>query len=163
MIQVSLTSLAVDSRGLPVVLLEPVIPASDTRRVLPIWIGAPEATAIMLAAEGAVPPRPLVYDLMTTVLERLDAQVVQVAITKLEAGTFHAEITLQTAHGEEVIDARPSDSIALATRTGAPIFVAEPVFAAAEVIESDSPDSEESQVAEFHDFLDSVEPDDFRG
>jgi len=163
MIEVTLTSLAVDSRGLPVVILEPVAPAGEARRVLPIWIGTPEATAIMLAAEGATPPRPLVYDLMTTLLTRLGVSVARVAITKLEEGTFHAEITLLTKDGEEIIDARPSDSIALAARTGAPIFVAEPVFAAAEVLDSESAGGEESQLAAFHEFLDSVEPEDFSG
>ncbi|MGB7963096.1 MAG: bifunctional nuclease family protein [Propionicimonas sp.] len=161
MIEVRLSSLAIDARGLPVVLLEPVEPVGDAHRVLPIWIGAPEATAIMLAAEGETPPRPLVYDLMTTLLDRLGAHVSQVAITKLDAGTFHAEITLLTSQGEAVIDARPSDSIALATRTGAPIFVAEAVLAAAGVV--DGSEGEDPEVAAFQDFLDSVEPDDFRG
>lgn len=161
MIEVRLASLALDSRGLPVVILEPVEPLSEARRVLPIWIGTPEATAIMLAAEGETPPRPLVYDLMTTLIDRLGAHVSQVAVTKLVDGTFHAEITLLTTDGDEVIDARPSDSIALAARTGAPIFVAEAVFAEAGVL--DASESEEPEVAAFQDFLDSVEPDDFRG
>lgn len=162
MIEVRLTSLAVDSRGLPVVLLEPA-EAANTRRVLPIWIGAQEATAIMLAAEGATPPRPLVYDLMTTLIDRLDARVQQVAVTKLDAGTYYAEITLRTHAGDETIDARPSDSIALAVRTGAPIYVAEAVFSAAGVTDVDTVGEEESEVAAFHEFLDSVEPDDFKG
>ena len=163
MIEVRLSTLAVDSRGLPVVILEPVAAAGDARRVLPIWIGAPEATAIMLAAEGAVPPRPLVYDLMTTLIDRLGASVQEVAITKLQDGTYYAEITLLTRQGEEVIDARPSDSIALATRVGAPIYVAEAVFAEAEVVDEATVGEEDSQVAAFHDFLNSVEPEDFRG
>ena len=163
MIQVRLTSLAVDSRGLPVVMLEPVEAVSDARRVLPIWIGVQEATAIMLAVEGAEPPRPLVYDLMTTVIDRLEARVHQVVVTKLEDKTYYAEITLRTRSGDEVIDARPSDSIALAVRTGAPIFVAEAVFAVAGVSDAAGEGEEESEVAAFNEFLDSVDPEDFRG
>lgn len=163
MIEVRLASLAVDSRGLPVVILEPVAGDGEAHRLLPIWIGVQEATAIMLAAEGAVPPRPLVYDLMTTLIDRLDGRVQQVVVTKLEGGTFYAEITLRTNAGDELIDARPSDSIALAVRTGAPIFVAEAVFAAAGVSDASTAGQEESEVAAFHEFLDSVEPDDFRG
>jgi uncharacterized protein len=163
MIEVRLATLAVDSRGLPVAILEPAVAAGGARRVLPIWIGTQEATAIMLAAEGATPPRPLVYDLMTTLIDRLDARVQQVAITKLTGGTYYAEITLRTQQGDEIIDARPSDSIALATRTGAPIFVAEAVFAAAEVVDEATAGEEESEVAAFHDFLDSVAPEDFSG
>ena len=126
-------------------------------------VGYASATAIMLAVEGAEPPRPLVYDLMTTVIDRLEARVHQVAVTKLEDKTYYAEITLRTQAGEEVIDARPSDSIALAVRTGAPIFVAEAVFAAAGVSDAASEGEEESEVAAFHEFLDSVDPEDFRG
>lgn len=163
MIEVRVGSLAVDSRGQPVVLLEPIAADDEVRKLLPIWIGVPEATAIMLAAEGATPPRPLAYDLMTTLIDRLNARVQRVVVTKLEGGTFYAEITLGTLAGDEVIDARPSDSIALAVRTGAPIFVAEAVFADAAVSDIASAGEEESQVAAFQEFLDSVEPDDFRG
>lgn len=163
MIEVRVGSLAVDSRGQPVILLEPIAGDDEVRKLLPIWIGVQEATAIMLAAEGAAPPRPLVYDLMTTLIDRLEAHVQQVVVTKLEGGTFYAEITLHTSTGDELIDARPSDSIALAVRTGAPIFVAEAVFADAAVNDIASAGEEESQVAAFQEFLDSVEPDDFRG
>jgi len=163
MIEVQLASLAVDSRGQPVVILAPVAAEAAARRLLPIWIGLPEASAIMLAVEGASPTRPQVYDLMTTLIDRLDARVQQVAVTKLEEGTYYAEITLRTHGGDEVIDARPSDSIALAVRTGAPIFVSEAVFAAAGVSDAATDGAEEPEVAAFHEFLDSVEPDDFRG
>ena len=162
MIQVQIASLAVDSRGQPVVVLAPMS-EQGARRLLPIWIGVPEATAIMLAVAGDTPARPQVYDLMTTLIDRLDAEVQQVVVTKLEGGTFFAEITLGTPAGPEVIDARPSDSIALAVRTGAPVFVAEAVFAEAGMPDAESEGDETSQLAAFHEFLDDVEPDDFRG
>ncbi len=163
MIEVQLASLAVDSRGQPVVVLAPIAPDAEVRRLLPIWIGLPEATAIMLAAEGVRPERPQVYDLMASLVERLDGEVVRVEVTRLEGGTFFAEITLATPSAREVLDARPSDSIALAIRTGAPIFVAEEVFAAAGMPDAGSAGDEQSQLEAFHRFLDEVEPDDFRG
>lgn len=163
MIEVRVGGLAVDSRGQPVVILEPVAADNGVRTLLPIWIGAQEAAAIMLVAQGETPPRPLVYDLMATLIDRLDARVQQVAVTKLEEGTFYAEITLRTDAGDEVIDARPSDSIALAVRTGAPVFVSEAVFAQAGVTDIASASGEESEVEAFHEFLESVDPDDFRG
>ncbi|MGL5248275.1 MAG: bifunctional nuclease family protein, partial [Brooklawnia sp.] len=119
MIQVDLASMAVDSRGQPVVILKPKFPQQAPTKVLPIWIGAQEASAIMLAVEGATTSRPMSYDLMVRLLDALDASVRQVAVTKLEEGTFFAEITLDTNAGRRVIDARPSDSIALAMRTEA--------------------------------------------
>jgi bifunctional DNase/RNase len=163
MIEVQLASLAVDSRGQPVVILAPVAAEAAARRLLPIWIGLPEASAIMLAVEGASPTRPQVYDLMTTLIGRLGGEVEKVVVTKLEGGTFFAEITLSTPGGTEVIDARPSDSIALAIRVGAPIFVAEAVFSEAGMPDEESAGDEQTQLAAFHRFLDDVEPDDFRG
>lgn len=164
MIQVELANLAVDSRGEPVVLLRPIAPAVGTVRVLPIWIGAQEATAIMIAVQGVTTARPMAYDLMARLLAELGGQVVQVAVTRLEEGTFYAEISLDTPTGPRVIDARPSDSIALAMRTGAPVFVAAQVLAEAGVDQAQISDPEqESEIEEFSHFLDTVDPDDFRG
>ena len=93
------------------------------------------------------------------------ATVLQVAVTKLEEGTFFAEITLETPSGIQVVDARPSDSIALAMRTEAPIYIAEEVLREAGVSENQLSEAqdEETQIEEFTEFLDSVDPDDFRG
>ena len=103
-------------------------------QLLPIWIGHPEATAILLALEGVEPPRPLTHDLLKSVLETLDSYVERVEITRVEEGTFFAahHPARRGAHASS-IDARPSDSIALAIRMGAPIFVAEEVLEAAAV------------------------------
>lgn len=163
MIEVQLSSLALDSRGQPVVVLEPVDADPATRRLLPIWIGLSEASAIVAAVEGVRPARPQTHDLMATLVSRLGAEIEQVVIVRLEAGTFFAELTVRTAAGVEVVDARPSDSIALAVRTGAPIFVAESVFAEAGMPDAEASGDEQSELAAFHDFLDDVEPDDFRG
>ena len=90
----------------------------------------------MLAIEGTTTSRPMSYDLMVRLLDALDASVRQVAVTKLEEGTFFAEITLDTNAGRRVIDARPSDAIALAMRTEAPIYIAEEVLREAGVSEN---------------------------
>lgn len=164
MIQVDLASLALDSRGEPVVILKPISQDEGQAYVLPIWIGPQEATAIMLAVQGATASRPLAYDLMVRLLDALEGSVVQVAVTRLKHGTFFAEIELDTPTGRRVVDARPSDSIALAMRTTAPIFVSEDVMLEAGIAETQvSEADEESQVEEFSHFLDTVNPDDFRG
>ena len=170
MIRVDVTGLVLDSQEQPVVLLRPSSDAGP-RRLLPIWIGPQEATAIMLALDGQATARPMSYELMVRLLERLGASVREVAITRLEQGTFYAEITLDAPGGVHVVDARPSDSIALAVRTGAPIVVAEQVLDEAGLAEerpADDAHSEpsadaEEQLAEFTRFLDDVNPDDFRG
>lgn len=164
MIQVELASMAVDSRGQPVVILRPSVPQQQPY-VLPIWIGVQEASAIMFALEGVTAARPMSYDLMVRLLDALDASVQQVAVTKLEEGTFFAEITLVTPAGRRVIDARPSDSIALAMRTESPIYIAEEVLREAGVSENQLSEAadEETQIEEFNQFLDTVDPDDFRG
>lgn len=164
MIQVDIASLAVDTRGLPVVILKPISPDEGSGAVLPIWVGMQEASAVMIALQGATTARPMSYDLMARLLTATQAGVRQVAVTRLDEGTFYAEITLDTPSGPQIIDARPSDSIALALRMGAPIFVAEQVLQDAGVpadfiAESD----DESQIEQFSQFLDTVDPDDFRG
>ena len=99
----------------PIVLLR----ETDGERYLPIWIGAPEASAIALAQQGVTPPRPLTHDLLRDVVAALGAQLVEVRITDLSEGVFYAVLVFDT--GVE-ISARPSDAIALALRTGAPII-----------------------------------------
>lgn len=164
MIEVRIANLAVDSRAQPVVILKPLTEEPGQGLLLPIWIGVQEATAIVLAIEGSAAPRPLVYDLMARLLVALDASVEQVAVTRLVEGTFHAEINLRTRDGLQLIDARPSDSIALAVRVGAPIFVTDEVLQAAGVPdEAETSGDEESQVAAFNEFLEKVNPEDFRG
>lgn len=126
---------------------------------LPIWIGTAEAGAILLAVQGIVAPRPMTHDLLANTIKELGYRVGRVVINRLDSGTFYAEIVLHGPSGEIAIDARPSDSVALAVRVQCPIFVADEVFsdAAVEITAVD----EEEEVQRFRDFLDHVDPSDF--
>jgi len=110
-----------------------------TRR-LPIIIGAFEAQAIALEMEGIKPPRPLTHDLLKTLVDNLGANVVEIVVNELKENTFYAKIILEASGLTNEIDARPSDAIALAVRTYAPIFVNELVMSAAAFIPSDETD-----------------------
>lgn len=110
-----------------------------TRR-LPIIIGAFEAQAIALEMEGIKPPRPLTHDLLKTMVDNLGANVVEIIVSELKENTFYAKIILEASGLTNEIDARPSDAIALAVRTYAPIFVNELVMSAAAFIPSDETD-----------------------
>ena len=127
MIRVQVASLAMDqTTHNPVVLLE--APEDKSAGVLPIWIGHPEATAIASQLYGQTFERPLTHDLLRIVIEGLEARVTKILITELRGNTFFAKIYI--ARGDDIfaIDARPSDSIALALRTHAPIFVDSELF-----------------------------------
>ena len=107
-------------------------------RVLPIVIGLNEASAIKLKISGFNPPRPLTHDLIYIMLKDLNAGVEKIIIDKLEETTFHAKIVIKTASGElRIIDARPSDSVALAVRFHAPIFVEEAIVKQFELFDKD--------------------------
>lgn len=163
MVQVHVAMMAVDADGSPVLLLKPVDEA-EQGVVLPIWIGPMETAAIMVASGMTEePPRPLTYDLMVRLLDALGGAVERVEVTHLVAGTFHAAITLRTAQGAQMVDARPSDSVALALRVGAPIFVADAVLAEAGIPDITAvPEGDGQTLAQFSDFIEHVEPEDFR-
>ena len=144
----------------PIVLLK----TADGNRFLPIWIGHPEAAAILMKLQGASTPRPMTHDLVADMLEQLDAQVIRITVTELKESTFYASITVQQNGSEVEIDSRPSDAIALAVRAEAPIFAADDVieesgieFEGEEVTEEEI----ESKVTEFKQFLEQVTPDEF--
>ncbi|MCE5203979.1 MAG: bifunctional nuclease family protein [Coriobacteriales bacterium] len=163
MIEVRLVSLNADAAtGQPIVLLQPLeaSTAEAASRMLPIWIGHPEAMAILLALQGEELARPMTHDLLKNTIELLGYHVVRVEVTRLEEGTYYAEIVLSDDHGEVVIDARPSDSIALAVRAGCPLYVAEDVFEQA-AVSVQSADETEREVEQFREFLDHVDPSDF--
>lgn len=124
-------------------------------RYLPIWIGAVEATAIAFAQQGVVPPRPLTHDLLRDVLEATGNAVEEIRITEMKDNVFYA--TLVLVSGVEV-SARPSDSIALALRTGSRIVCDEQLLDDAGIL---VPDEQEDEVEKFREFLDHVTPDDF--
>jgi uncharacterized protein len=109
-------------------------------RVLPIVIGLNEASAIKLKISGFKPSRPLTHDLIFTIIKDLEANVQEVIIDKLEDNTFHAKIIIKTAAGSlKTIDARPSDSIALAVRFHAPILVADEIIKQYELFNKEKP------------------------
>lgn len=104
-------------------------------RYLPVVIGIAEVNAIKLKLSGITPPRPLTHDLVVQVIERLGAALEKVYIDKLEQNTFYAKLYLKHEGQELIIDARPSDSVAIALRTGAPIYAAEDVLNQAGITE----------------------------
>jgi uncharacterized protein len=140
----------------PIVLLREV----DGERYLPIWIGAVEATAIAFAQQGVTPARPMTHDLFKDVLEAVGAQLEQVRITEIRDSTYYAELVFT---GGIRVSSRPSDSIALALRTGTPIFAADPLLDEVGIIIADGSDDEEQEdeVEKFREFLDHVSPEDF--
>ena len=135
----------------PIVLLREV----SGERYLPIWIGAVEATAIAFAQQGVVPPRPLTHDLFKDVLDATGNALTEVQITDVKDGVFFANLVFGS--GVEV-SARPSDSIALALRTGSKIVCSEELLDDAGIL---VPDEQEDEVEKFREFLDHVSPEDF--
>jgi uncharacterized protein len=141
----------------PIVLLK----TADGNRFLPIWIGHPEAAAILMKLQGASTPRPMTHDLVTEMLSQLDAQVTRITVTELKENTFYATITVQQDGTEIEIDSRPSDAIALAVRSDAPIFAADSVIEESAIEFEGEEVNEEEIVSEFKNFLDTVTPDEF--
>jgi bifunctional DNase/RNase len=144
----------------PIVLLK----TADGNKFLPIWIGHPEAAAILMKLQSQAPPRPMTHDLLSDMLEQLEAQVVRITVTELRENTFYAQITVQQEGREIEVDSRPSDAIALAIRAEAPIFAADRVIEES-AIEFEGEDVDQDQldaeVAKFRNFLEDVTPEDF--
>lgn len=149
----------------PIALLREV---GGERRVLPIFIGGPEATAIAFALEEVVTPRPMTHDLLQHLLDDLGVSLEKVTVTELRDGVFYAELEMHGHDGVHTLSSRPSDAIALAARTGSPIFADETVLAEAGYLEDlddeeagADPAQREEVVEQFRDFIDSVNPEDF--
>jgi bifunctional DNase/RNase len=146
----------------PVLVLREV---EGRRRVLTIYIGGPEASAIHTALEGTQPPRPLTHDLSVLLIDALAAKLDRVIVTEIRNETYFAEIVLRTAAGEVGVSGRPSDAVALALRADAGIFASLDLLdEVGREVPEDSPEDEESEEAvvdEFRDFLDSISPEDF--
>lgn len=141
----------------PIVLLK----VEDANRFLPIWIGHPEAAAILMKLQGAELPRPMTHDLLAMAIERLSARVAAVTVTELRENTFYAVVHLEVSGEEVLLDSRPSDAIALAVRTDAPIYVSAELMNQSGIeFEREVQDVEEV-IKEFRHFLDSVSPQDF--
>lgn len=151
----------------PIVLLKTL----DEDRFLPIWIGHPEAAAILMKLQGASPPRPMTHDLLTEVVSELKAEVLRVTVTELRENTYFAKITIVHDGQELDIDSRPSDAIALAVRCEAQIFVADDVVEESGIEFQAGDDEQVSLVTasnladldpeEFSRFIESVTPEEF--
>ncbi len=163
MIELELVGVRVElPTNTPVVILQE---REGRRRRLSIFIGGPEATAIAFALEGVETPRPLTHDLFCDVLDDLNATLDRVVITELRDTTYYSDLHLTGPAGPLVVSARPSDGVALAVRTGCPIFSEESVLDEAgfveEAAEEADGESPEDVVEEFRQFIDNVSPEDF--
>ena len=152
-IEMTIKGLMVDPiTNTPIVILRD----KDGQRVLPIWVGIFEANAIALQIENVSTPRPMTHDLLRNVIQDLKASVQKIVVSDLQENTFYALIYL-AVNGETVaVDARPSDAIALALRTRAPIFVEETVIDNARPVE---PGSDSMDAERLHKWLESLDPD----
>lgn len=125
MTEVKVSGLAYDSlRKMPVVFLK----EAEGNRVLPIWIGLNEALSIAIGLENVKPERPLTHDLTKSVIDGLNASVIKIVVNDIRNSTYYARIYLKSKNSVTEIDARPSDSIALAVRASAPMYVREKVL-----------------------------------
>lgn len=139
----------------PIVLLK----EQEGTRYLPIWIGPNEATAIATALEGVQPARPLTHDLMRSVLDASGVLAVKVVITEMRDAVFYADLSLDVSGKEIRVSSRPSDAIALAVRTGTPVFASPDVLDDAGVVFEQ--EDEEEEVARFREFLEEATAEDF--
>ncbi len=131
MVEMELSKIVIDEKRHDQLI---VLKERNGSRLLPIVIGLNEASAIKLKLSGFNPPRPLTHDLLHSTIENLEASIDRVIIDKLEENTFHAKLVIKTGSGQtKAIDARPSDSIALAVRAHAPIFVEDAVIQQSEI------------------------------
>lgn len=147
----------------PLVLLKEV----DGERHLPIWIGAPEASAIAFVQQGIVPPRPMTHDLLASVIKSLGRSVTEVRLVSVEDTVFYAELVFDNG---VTVGSRASDALAVALRAPCPIFCADEVLDEAGVRIAEADDDEdgeedaenaERELRQFREFLADVEPEDF--
>jgi uncharacterized protein len=142
----------------PIVLLRET---GGERRMLPIFIGSPEATAIAFALEQVATPRPMTHDLVKNLLDELSVSLERIVVTDLQDSTFFAELHLVQNGKVQTLSSRPSDAIALAARTGSPIFAEEAVLDEVGYTVREEALPEEEVVEEFRRFIDDVDPEDF--
>lgn len=148
--------IALDTRtGSPIVVLHDM----DNRKALPIWIGSAEASAIIRKIENISVSRPMTHDLIIQIVEKMGGNIDRIEINDVEKETYYANIYLTKDNEEIVIDARPSDAIAIAIRVDAPIYVTANVLANGSVSCDAAKDEEEAQ--EFRNFIQSIKPSDF--
>jgi len=166
MVEVRLRAVRVDLQSnTPVLLLQET---DGEGRTLPIFIGTPEAAAIAYALQGVTMPRPMTHDLMRDVLSSLDVEIERVVITELQDRTYYAELRLRRGSDVTVVSSRPSDAVAVAVRTGSPLFVSDELMDAEGImLAPDAEDEEDDDVpadvliGQFRQFLKEIKPEDF--
>ncbi|HUC13127.1 MAG TPA: bifunctional nuclease family protein [Acidimicrobiales bacterium] len=163
MVEMHLSAVRVElPANTPILLLQ----EATGDRTLPIYIGRPEAEAIAAALQGVVTKRPMTHDLMRDLLTEVGVVLDHVVITELKDQTFYAELRLRRGGNNYVVSARPSDAIALAIRAGATIYAEEALLDAEGIVITqhdeldDAPEGEEL-VAQFHEFIEGISPEDF--
>jgi len=134
----SIKGLSVDPiTNMPIIVLR----ETQGERMLPIWVGVFEANAIALQMESVETPRPMTHDLLKSVIEELGGRLERIVVSELKDNTFYATLRLRSQQGALIVDARPSDAIALALRSGARIFVEEAVIQNARSLDEPSPET----------------------
>jgi bifunctional DNase/RNase len=141
----------------PIVLLKTM----EGNKFLPIWIGHPEAAAILIKLQGTKLPRPMTHDLLTNLIGQFEAEIARITVTELKDSTFYAKLTLLKDGAEIDIDSRPSDALALAVRTEAPIFASTELIVENAIEFEREVDDTEEIIEGFRDFLEQVTPEDF--
>jgi bifunctional DNase/RNase len=148
-IEMSIKGLMIDPiTNMPIIILKD----DDGNRVLPIWVGVFEANAIALQIENVQTPRPMTHDLLKNVIDDLHASVERVVVSDLKENTFYALIHMRANEHDVIVDARPSDAIALALRTRSPIYVEESVIESARTVEA----TKETDVARLQKWLEGL-------
>jgi bifunctional DNase/RNase len=154
LIEMSIKGLMVDPiTNIPIVVLRDL----DNQRVLPIWVGPVEANAIALQIENVTPPRPMTHDLLKNLLAELGATLERVVIADLRENTFYAYLQLKRQGETILVDARPSDAIALSLRTRTPVFVDPRVLDQAKTVDVSSEHADQERLQRW---LESLDPDD---
>ncbi|MBN2053358.1 bifunctional nuclease family protein [bacterium] len=160
LIQMKVKGLTMDPlTNMPIVILKD----SDNKVTLPIWVGVPEANAIMLEIDQVATPRPMTHDLLKNVTVKLGAELVRVIINDLRDNTYFAVIELEREGVTQQVDSRPSDAIALALRCNAPIFVDNTVIEQSQLdlITPEESEDPEGEAGEVDEWLESLKPEDF--
>jgi bifunctional DNase/RNase len=154
LIEMTIKGLMVDPvTNVPIVILRD----AENQRILPIWVGPVEASAIALQVENVAPTRPMTHDLLKNLLAELEVTVQRIVIEDLRDNTFYAYLELRQRGGTLLIDARPSDALALALRTKAPVFVHPRVLEQAKSLDVTPEQADQERLQRW---LESLDPDD---
>jgi len=146
-----------------VVVLRPYVDTSEEPRVLPIYIGMPEALAISMAIEGKTKERPQTHDLTMDLVDCLGGKITSAIIDRVDGMTFYARLVVEQDGTTYEVDARPSDALALCLRMRAPMYVESPVFIAASIpFNAQHDDFKERELEAFHEYIENIDPEDFK-